>query len=179
MCIENIIIIGGKDLSEKTVIVNEEYENLETAEEKMLKELLNNDWDALESFIFSNFREFPNDDLTIVNIQTLKNILSEADNLPRVKANLSIASTYFEIFDTYSIIIGLMTILVTISGDIISEVIGNHYGLLTTLVMWLFLSFSIAQQIGKYKKGMRNIKYIDILIDAIHQQSKVEKQNIN
>lgn len=93
-----------------------------------------------------------------------------------MKANLSAASVYFDRVDYQTLFLGLTTVVVSLSGDLIVRLLGNItlitkiiayiIGLGFTLVMWVGVGIRISKRFAKYKEGMQNIKFLESLIDT-------------
>lgn len=83
-------------MSEETT-TDAEVENKKSPEEIMRAELLTIHWKALKDYIWRTFREEPESEETKNNLKLLKNVIANEEDLAQVKANLTVASIYFDI----------------------------------------------------------------------------------
>lgn len=159
-------------MSKEISAMNEVEDKKRFSLESMRIELLKNDWEELSNYIHRTFRENPESTETKINLQLLRKMIANEDVLAQVKANISVASIYFERVDYFTMFFGFTSVLVTLSGDLVAKTMGSILGVVFTLGMWAILSFHIAKRFSDSKKGMHNIKYLRTIIDTFTQCNK-------
>lgn len=135
---------------------------------EMIEMLASKEWKKFELFIFENFRNCNNEELTRYNISVLSEIIQDKITVSRIKANIEASISHFNSFSSVSIATGALTTLITISGNLIFSLSGIDWlGIYPMLVLWIIFGIQITYYYSFYRGVMVSAKYLSVLIKGL------------